>query len=254
MKEQVFNEKPQEPVKTEFEDISSWDKKNYYERLGVPVDADPDQIKKAFRKLSVKFHPDKFQVGQEDPLFENYTEVFKRISVAHDDLGNPLKRSKYDLGLKNGFDVDKQREQSTGSQNPMQKFQEDLMRDVFKPSNKKEFKFNKKEEIRDFIKDAQEHLKKRPFGNACMMIKNDMSALEMLDVKKEDILKVLEGVVLKYFIIHYKITVNTAPAWEIDNLISGMESLGFSKDKLESVLNDLNKDEIKENLNKKDKV
>jgi curved DNA-binding protein len=63
---------------------------DYYTVLGVAKTASQDEIKKAFRKLAVKYHPDK---AGEDPKAE---EKFKQINEANDVLGDPEKRKKYD--------------------------------------------------------------------------------------------------------------------------------------------------------------
>jgi molecular chaperone DnaJ len=65
---------------------------DYYEVLGVPRDATPEQIKKAYRKLAREHHPD---VAGADPAAE---ERFKDVSRAYEVLGNPEKRRAYDLG------------------------------------------------------------------------------------------------------------------------------------------------------------
>ncbi|GIG39906.1 molecular chaperone DnaJ [Cellulomonas phragmiteti] len=65
---------------------------DYYEILGVPRDATPEQIKKAYRRLARELHPD---VAGTDPGSE---ERFKDVSRAYDVLGNPDKRRAYDMG------------------------------------------------------------------------------------------------------------------------------------------------------------
>lgn len=65
-------------------------KRDYYEVLGVKRTATPDELKKAFRKLAVQFHPDK---NQGDKKSE---ERFKEASEAYDVLSDPQKRQQYD--------------------------------------------------------------------------------------------------------------------------------------------------------------
>ena len=64
--------------------------KDYYEVLGVAKDATADDIKKSFRKLAVKYHPDR---NQGDNSAE---EKFKEINEAYAVLSDPEKRKKYD--------------------------------------------------------------------------------------------------------------------------------------------------------------
>lgn len=62
-------------------------KRDYYEILGVGKDASPDEIKKAFRRLAIKYHPDK-EGGNE--------ESFKEVNEAYEVLKDPSKRQRYD--------------------------------------------------------------------------------------------------------------------------------------------------------------
>lgn len=64
--------------------------KDYYEILGVNRQAGQDDIKKAYRKLALKYHPDR------NPNDKNAEEQFKKAAEAYDVLGDPEKRSKYD--------------------------------------------------------------------------------------------------------------------------------------------------------------
>jgi molecular chaperone DnaJ len=65
---------------------------DYYKALGVDKQASPDEIKKAYRKLARRYHPDR---NPDDKAAE---ERFKEVSQAHDVLGDPEKRKQYDSG------------------------------------------------------------------------------------------------------------------------------------------------------------
>lgn len=65
---------------------------DYYEVIGVARDADDEAIKKAYRKLALKWHPDRHQGDDQ----EEAETQFKRISEAYEVLSDPEKRQKYD--------------------------------------------------------------------------------------------------------------------------------------------------------------
>ena len=65
---------------------------DYYKALGVDKKASADEIKKAYRKLARRYHPDR------NPDDKGAEERFKEVSQAHDVLGDPEKRKQYDSG------------------------------------------------------------------------------------------------------------------------------------------------------------
>ena len=71
-------------------------KRDYYEVLGVQKDASEDEIKKAYRKLAIKYHPDR------NPGDKTAEEKFKEAAEAYDVLHDPKKRQQYDQF---GFDA-----------------------------------------------------------------------------------------------------------------------------------------------------
>lgn len=75
-------------------------KRDYYEVLGVSKDAGKDEIKKAYRKLAIQFHPDK------NPGNKEAEDNFKEAAEAYEVLSNDQKKSRYDqfghAGMGNG--------------------------------------------------------------------------------------------------------------------------------------------------------
>ncbi|WP_207422230.1 molecular chaperone DnaJ [Desertivirga brevis] len=65
-------------------------KRDYYDILGVSRSAGADEIKKAYRKLAIKYHPDK------NPGDKEAEEMFKEAAEAYEVLSNPEKKQRYD--------------------------------------------------------------------------------------------------------------------------------------------------------------
>lgn len=65
-------------------------KRDYYEVLGVDKNASEDEIKKAYRKIAIKYHPDR------NPGSKEAEEKFKEAAEAYDVLHDPQKRQQYD--------------------------------------------------------------------------------------------------------------------------------------------------------------
>ena len=94
--------------------------KDYYRVLGIPENASPEQIKRAFRRLAFKHHPDT------NPGNERQAEAsFKEINEAYGVLGDPAKRRQYDHARRGQF---------TGYGTGYPGFgysQQDIFRDIF---------------------------------------------------------------------------------------------------------------------------
>ena len=69
----------------------NFDSQDFYEVLGVTRNAPEEDIKKAYRKLSLKYHPDKNPNNKEAA-----EEIFKKVSFAYGILGDAQKRKDYD--------------------------------------------------------------------------------------------------------------------------------------------------------------
>jgi curved DNA-binding protein CbpA len=73
---------------------------NYYVTLGVPFNADEAKIKKAYRNLALKYHPDKNMLDE-----KKSNDLLAKINEAYEVLSNKKKRAEYDKA--NAIDITK---------------------------------------------------------------------------------------------------------------------------------------------------
>ena len=87
-------------------------KRDFYEVLGIDKNADEATIKKAYRKLAKKYHPD---MNKGNP---NAEKIFQEVTEAYEVLGDPKKRKLYDeygpISLEAGFDPEKMKQAQYG--------------------------------------------------------------------------------------------------------------------------------------------
>lgn len=70
---------------------------SYYEILGVPSSSNVSEIRKAYRRLALRWHPDKNQENQQEAV-----ENFRKISEAYEVLSDADKRTRYDMSRSAG--------------------------------------------------------------------------------------------------------------------------------------------------------
>ena len=93
-------------------------KRDYYEVLGVGRDAGEEEIKKAYRKLALKFHPDR------NPGDKAAEESFKEVGEAYEVLCEPQKRAAYDQYGHAAFDPRSRAGRGAGFHDPFELFRE----------------------------------------------------------------------------------------------------------------------------------
>lgn len=113
-------------------------KKDYYEVLGIDKSADADAIKKSYRQLASKYHPDKVTDALQKSLME---EKFKEVKEAYETLSDPDKRSQYDR-----FGHDAQKHSYASRDFDFDDFNE-IFGDLFSRHGFNSHSFRKKEQV-----------------------------------------------------------------------------------------------------------
>lgn len=153
---------------------------NYYEILGVPKDADTATIKKAFKKLSLKYHPDKNRQNTEKTK-EKFTEIIN----AYETLKDPKKRKKYDLQGEEEIKYS-ERKQNTANFKKNYDFEE-FFSDYFSKFNFRGSKESKKEKKDYENHNSQEYdeAKNEDFFSLSLVFELDLGSLRYFFNRKE---------------------------------------------------------------------
>lgn len=107
------------------------DETSYYTVLGIQKTASESEIKKAYRKLSRKVHPDRCPDKDDEKLKKVYEEVFKKVCEAYETLSDPAKRAEYDQSITPQAKAQKAKQDRQDQQwrdDATRKYQQDLAR------------------------------------------------------------------------------------------------------------------------------
>lgn len=77
--------------------------KNYYEILECTIKCSLQELKKNYREIALKFHPDKISVNSTEEEREIYKVYFLYVQAAYETLSDEERRLKYDLSLQSLF-------------------------------------------------------------------------------------------------------------------------------------------------------
>ncbi|MHB8259465.1 MAG: DnaJ domain-containing protein [Bacteroidia bacterium] len=150
--------------------------KDYYYILGLTNKSTDEQIKSAYRKLSVKFHPDK---NDGDKFFE---ERFKDIQEAYETLSNPSKKASYNLKFQSG-------KGASNNNESFKNYEEQLKRKYDEELRKKEAEIKQKYQTPEQRQDELNEIRRRAEENRIKKEKEDaLKAIEenkILLTKKE---------------------------------------------------------------------
>jgi curved DNA-binding protein CbpA len=119
---------------------------NYYVILGVSPSASAVEIKRAYRRLAVQFHPDK----NPDPQAES---TFKEINEAYDVLGDPAKRKNYDKQLNNPFAAFTEKSEQPKHRDP-----------AYRPNTQRVYRKTERELVREMMVEYLPVMQKIIFG------------------------------------------------------------------------------------------
>jgi len=138
--------------------------KDYYSILGVSQNSSEEQIRKNYRKLAMRFHPDR---NPDDPYAE---ERFKEIAEAYGVLTDPRKRKQYDQ-CRTGQTYSGQASHGSQGNSSFSYSQEDILRDLFKdPQFQKMFSSLLREFQNSGFRHSSHFIRKSFFGGKANMV------------------------------------------------------------------------------------
>jgi hypothetical protein len=165
-----YSESSSENGKVILENISDWEKKEPHERIGVLKNATKEEIIKAHRILTVKYHPDK--IINDDAKWDNYSQVQKLLNDSRDVLFKKLSSS----GSKTEYKYEKAHD----------------------PKPEPEKKKNPSDVIRDFVTLAQFHLNPpNRFNTGASLLYKEMEKAEKQGVDRIVLQKEIVEIVKK---------------------------------------------------------
>jgi hypothetical protein len=153
--------------------------KDYYYILGISKNATSEEIKKAYRKLSMKYHPDK---NQGDPFFE---DRFKAILEAYEVLSDGGKRNAYNLEF-NAFFNGKSKHQYANYSEQIKKEYQEQFKKIKLEFDKKDREFKQKEkELIDKLNELKREQQRNTGANQQDKFKQQIIDKLKLDLESE---------------------------------------------------------------------